>query len=65
MLESIGMDLLLTKEVARNLRIPESTLRYWRGIGLGPKGFKLGRRVVYRAQDVREWLDEQAAAGRS
>lgn len=34
----------------------ESTLRYWRHIGVGPVSFKIGRRVAYRRSDVDAWL---------
>ncbi len=57
--------LLVTREVAEAARAPESTVRYWRHVGIGPKSFKLGRRVVYREQDVREWIDQQARVGQS
>lgn len=55
-------DLLTTEEVAARLRTPAATLRYWRHIGSGPAGFKVGRRVLYRAADVEDWLREQQAA---
>ena len=48
---------LTTSEVARDLRQPESTVRYWRHIGYGPPSFKIGRRVLYREADVTAWLD--------
>jgi hypothetical protein len=40
-------ELLTMAEVAEALRVPVSTLRYWRSRGEGPKSFALGRRVVY------------------
>ena len=51
--------LLTICEVADLTRAPINTLRYWRGIGSGPPAFKVGRRVVYRESDVRQWLDDQ------
>lgn len=42
--------------------IPVATLRWWRHVGLGPKSFKVGRRVMYREEDVETWLDEQYEA---
>jgi len=51
-------DLLTLVEVATRLRVPEATLRYWRTRGEGPTGFKVGRRVVYRATTVDQWLAE-------
>jgi predicted DNA-binding transcriptional regulator AlpA len=56
-------ELLTTAEVALMLRAPASTVRYWRYLGTGPRGFKLGRRVVYRCADVHAWLAEQEADG--
>lgn len=56
-------DLLTTSEVALMLRAPDSTLRYWRYLGSGPKSFRLGRRVVYRRRDVNDWLANVEAAG--
>lgn len=54
--------LLTVPEVAEMLRTPEGTVRYWRHMGHGPAGFKLGRRVVFREEDVLAWLDSQAKA---
>jgi len=53
--------ILLMPEVAVVVRAPTDTLRYWRSIGSGPPSFKLGRRVVYREEDVYSWIAEQAA----
>ena len=36
--------------------LPKATLNYWRHIGKGPKSTRIGRRVVYRESDVREFL---------
>jgi predicted DNA-binding transcriptional regulator AlpA len=47
---------LTTAEVARLARAPESTVRYWRQCGRGPRGFKIGRRVVYRLEEVEAWI---------
>ena len=49
-------------EVSDLLRTPVDTLRYWRSVGIGPKGFKVGRRVVYAASDVSAWVDAQRRA---
>jgi DNA-binding transcriptional MerR regulator len=54
------MDQLLTiEEVAERTRAPVATLRFWRHKGIGPPGFKLGRRVVYLERDVQEWIDDR------
>jgi excisionase family DNA binding protein len=51
--------LLTTQETADLLRIPKKTLYMWTRRGTGPKGKKLGLRVMYREKDVQAWLDEQ------
>lgn len=58
-------DLLTISEVAAILRTPVATLRYWRHLGIGPRSFKIGRRVFYRRGDVEAWLREQEAADRA
>ena len=44
------------------LRTPVATLRYWRHRGIGPASFRLGRRVLYRSEDLHRWVDEQQQA---
>ena len=51
--------LVTTRELADQLGVPISTVRFWRGRGEGPPGFKLGRRVVYRTNDVARWIELQ------
>jgi hypothetical protein len=52
-------DLLTQQDVSELLfNKPLSTLRYWRHIGYGPKSFKLGGRVVYKRQDVEQWIED-------
>ena len=46
-----------TAEVAELCRTSSETVRYWRHIGKGPASFKLGRRVLYAAEDVEAWID--------
>src|SRR4051794_12446233 len=46
-------------EAAELLRAPVATLRYWRHLGTGPRSFRLGRRVVYRREDLYAWVDTQ------
>jgi predicted site-specific integrase-resolvase len=52
-------DLMNPSEVAQRIRNTTSTLAYWRHVGKGPKYAKVGRRVVYRREDVESWLAEQ------
>lgn len=51
--------LLTMPEVAEQLRRPVATLRHWRWVGAGPASFRLGRRVVYREEDVTAWVEDQ------
>ncbi len=54
--------LLTLTEAAAVLRTPVATLRYWRHLGVGPAGFRLGRRVLYRRQDLDRWIEAQRTA---
>ncbi len=56
-------DLLTMTEAAELLRAPVATLRYWRHLGTGPHSFRLGRRVVYRREDLRAWVDRRHGEG--
>jgi len=56
-------ELLTITEAAELLRAPVATLRYWRHLGSGPRSFRLGRRVLYRQDDLQAWVEEQV--GRS
>ncbi len=55
----LGTKLLRVPDVAALTGIPENTWRFWRHEGTGPKSARLGRRVVYREEDVLEWIDAQ------
>ena len=60
-------ELLTIAEAAELLRAPVATLRYWRHLGTGPCSFRLGRRVLYRRDDLLGWIDtqrRQAGSGR-
>ncbi len=54
-----GGDMLTINEVAKLVRAPVATLRYWRHLGCGPRSFKVGRHVRYWRADVILWLTEQ------
>ena len=55
-------DLLTLTEAAELLRAPVATLRYWRHLGTGPRSFRLGRRVLYRRDDLYVWIAAQHGA---
>jgi excisionase family DNA binding protein len=50
-------ELLTLAEAAEVLRAPVATLRYWRHLNTGPRSFRLGRRVLYRRDDLHAWID--------
>ena len=51
--------LLTITEAASIVRAPVATLRYWRHLGTGPRSFRLGRRVLYRYDDLITWINDQ------
>jgi len=60
---STPSELLTLPEAAELLRAPVATLRYWRHLGSGPRSFRLGRRVLYRRDDLQAWVDAQRNSG--
>ncbi len=54
--------LLTADEVADLYRVERNTVYSWRSRGTGPRSFKIGRRVVYEAAAVAEWLAAQKDA---
>jgi excisionase family DNA binding protein len=54
-----GVALLRIEQVAERTGVAVSTLRHWRAAGTGPKSARIGRRVVYRADDVEDWINAQ------
>ena len=55
------MELLGAKQVSQMIGVPVGTLRYWRHSDIGPASFTLGRRVVYRRDEVLRWVSVYAA----
>jgi predicted DNA-binding transcriptional regulator AlpA len=47
---------LTTAELAARLRTSPETVRYWRYTSYGPRGVKVGRRVLYSSAEVDRWL---------
>ena len=47
------------KDVSDYLRISVATLYYWRVIGRGPSGRRMGKHIRYNPDDVIRWADEQ------
>lgn len=55
-------DLMTTEEVAEETRIPAASLRWLRHVDRGPRSFKVGRRVMYRREDVEAFMTEAYTA---
>lgn len=51
---------LTLPEVAEHYRTTEGTVRYWRHTGYGPKGVKIGTRVLYPRAEIKRF-DRQLA----
>lgn len=58
------MELLGAKQVSEMIGVPVGTLRYWRHSDIGPASFTLGRRVVYRRDEVLRWISKRENATR-
>jgi DNA-binding transcriptional MerR regulator len=50
-----------TDDIAARYRTAAGTVRYWRHIGFGPKGVKVGRRYLYSETEIRRFDAELAA----
>lgn len=53
---------LTTDELAALVRTSPATCRWWRHVGVGPRSFKVGRRVLYDRNDVEAWIQEARAS---
>jgi DNA-binding transcriptional MerR regulator len=51
-------DLLSTAEAAERLGVSPELVRYWRHIGQGPPGRRIGHVWVYCVDDVDAWARE-------
>lgn len=57
---------LTLAEVAERYRTTERTVRHWRLRGHGPRGVRVGKRVLYPRQEVEQFdraLRDHAAGG--
>lgn len=57
--------LLTQAETAELLRLSERTLERWRVVGSGPVFCKLGKRVLYRRDDLEKWIASHLCASTS
>jgi DNA-binding transcriptional MerR regulator len=58
----MNIRLLTTAEVAERFRTSPSTVRYWRHLGIGPAGIRVGRRVLYDEAECDRWWESRVAA---
>ena len=54
--------LLGPEEVAAFLGVPLRTIYRWRSRHEGPRGYRVGRHVRYRFDDVERWLADRSDA---
>ncbi len=57
--------LMSPNDLAGYLGVPVKSIYRWREHREGPPGFRVGRHVRFRRQDVEDWLDQQRAAEQS
>ena len=55
--------LMTVQELSDLLQIPEQTIYWWHGEGLGPKAIRIGKHLRYRPEAVEAWLDAGANRG--
>lgn len=55
-------DLLSVEELAGLLRVPVSTIYYWRLRGEGPTPIRIGRYLRFDSADVARWIEGRKAA---
>jgi excisionase family DNA binding protein len=55
-------ELLTAPQLARYLGVPLSTVYHWRSKREGPPGFRVGKRLQFRAADVAAWLEAKESA---
>ena len=53
---------MTAEELEEMTGTPASTFRYWATVGEGPPSVKLGRRRVWKRDQVEKWLAKQEAA---
>lgn len=57
--EEEGVKLLSVKDVADYLGVPVRTIYGWRSTGRGPRGYRIGKYVRYKPEDVEAWVEAQ------
>jgi predicted DNA-binding transcriptional regulator AlpA len=65
MFQSSKYDFIHEKTAAEILHKSQATLRTWRVKGTGPRYYKIGGKVLYRANDLEAWIERQARSSTS
>lgn len=55
-----GVEYLTAEEAAALIRTPVATLYQWRHKGVGPRARKVGRKLLYRRDELVAWVEAQA-----
>ncbi len=55
------LGILDDEELGQLIGVNTDTLMTWRRDGRGPQWTKLGKRVFYRVERVREWIEKREA----
>ena len=50
-------DLLTIQDVARLTRSTVAAIYQWRRRGKGPRGLRIGNKVLFRREDIEAWLN--------
>jgi|TARA_Y100000294_G_scaffold127562_1_gene119107 excisionase family DNA binding protein len=50
---------LSTNDLAEWLQVPPATVSRWRYQGTGPVGYRVGRHIRYRRDDIETWLQQR------
>jgi Helix-turn-helix domain len=56
---------LTVEEVAARWRLQPKTLHNWHLLGKGPTPVKVGRRLLYRLDEIERWEAEQETLARA
>lgn len=63
--QGVSAGYLTSAGVAEHYHTSPGTVRYWRHVGYGPKGVKVGKRVLYSLEELAKFdalLAEKAAS---
>lgn len=55
----MNLSYLTTQQLANRWKMQAGTIRLWRWYGKGPPHYKMGGRVLYRIEEIKEFEKEQ------